>query len=636
MENAYKFFAQAPVIIGFVNGPEYIVEFANESLLKVWKVDESVLGKSLFKVFPELEPQGFRHLLDNVRNSGNPFTAYEYPITFDRGGIIETLYFDFIYQPFYEDGRITGVISVGHDVTEKVNAKKAAERGDRKWKQIANSMPVIVWTADEKGRIDFLNELWYETTGLTPEESLGFGWASALHPDDTDRCLKTWNAALASKTFYEIEARYRRRDGSYLWVLARGIPIFENDVLVSWYGTSTDISLQKSLEGELKDLVKGRTEEVEEKNALLDSILTNSTNGISVSELLFDKDGNVVDAKTILANDAAVKFIGLPKEDYLTRPASYFDPHIISSPYGQACINTLRTGEPFIMRYFLDFSQRWLELTVSKMDDTHLIHHFTDVTTIRDAELKLEKTLEELRYSNSNLEEFAYAASHDLKEPIRKAQYFSNRLKEELKDTLTPEQLLLFERLESSQSRMQKLIEDLLEYSQAAKGTADKEEIDLKKEVNVVLEDLELEIQKRSARIEVDDLPTIKGNKRQIHQLFQNLVGNALKYSKQSGISEIKITCTVVKGADVTFNIGPELRKRKFYLIKVSDNGIGFDQMYADKIFKVFTRLHSGERYRGSGVGLSIVKKVVESHDGFIWAESEPEKGATFNILFPI
>ena len=636
IEGVYKFFDQAPVIIGFVRGEDYVVEFANEGLLRVWKVDQSIFGKSLFSVFPELEVQGFRHLLDNVRTSGNPFTAYEYPITFDRPGVKDTYYFDFIYQPFYENKQITGVIAVGHDVTEKVLAKKSVEREEKKWKQLANTLPVIVWTADDKGNADFFNDLWYETTGMTPEETLGLGWTKAIHPDDLNRCLETWNDALTNRTFYEIEARYRKRDGSFHWVLARGVPIIENDVVTSWYGTSTDITGQKNVEKQLGELVKGRTQEVEQKTGLLDSILKNSTNGISVSEMIFDSNGNVVDAQTILANDAAVKYIGLPKEDYLSRRATYFDPNIIASDYGQACINTLRTGEPFIMRYFLDFTKRWLELTVSKMDERHLIHHFTDVTAIREAELKLERTLDELKYSNANLEEFAYAASHDLKEPIRKSLHYVYRIREELKSKLTDDQKVLFDRLENSQVRMRKLIEDLLEYSQAAKGAADKEEIDLNEEIKLVLEDLELEIQNKSARIEVERLPKIFGSRRQFHQLFQNLIGNALKYNKENTVPQIRISSSIVTGKDARGDIALELREVKIHLIKVSDNGIGFEQIYADKIFKVFTRLHTNERYRGSGIGLSIVKKVVESHNGVVWAESEPSKGAGFYILLPL
>lgn len=633
-ENTYRFFDQAPVIIGFVRGDDYVIEFANDALLKVWKVDRSVYTKSLFNVFPELEEQGFRALLDNVRKTGNPFKAFEYPIAFERSGAEEIYYFDFIYQPFYEEGVVSGVISVGHDVTEKVLAKKMAERGEKKWQQIANTLPVIVWTADAKGNVDFFNDLWYNTTGLSREDSLGFGWTKTIHPDDIEHCLEVWNAALANHTFYEVQIRYRRKDGNYIWILARGVPIIENKVVVGWYGTSTDITEHKNLEEQLHETAKGREQEIEQKESLLQNILRHSTNGISVSRMILNEQGAVVDAQTILANDAAVKYIGLPKEDYLSKPASYFDPNIIASPYGQACINTLKSGEPFIMRYFLEFTKRWLELTVSRMDDLHLIHHFTDVTMVREAELKLEKTLEDLKYSNANLEEFAYAASHDLKEPIRKAQFYSNRIRRELNETLTVEQRALFDRLENSQERMRKLIEDLLEYSQAAKGLADREVIDLNEEIQSVLEDLELEVRTKEASIHVHQLPVIEGNRRQIHQLFQNLISNALKYDKPGIHPLITVQSETGVGKNFKSDLPEDVADGPFHLIRVTDNGIGFEQVHADRIFKVFTRLHV-QHYKGSGIGLSIVKKVVESHHGFVWAESEPSKGSVFNILLP-
>ena len=164
--------------------------------------------------------------------------------------------------------------------------------------------------------------------------------------------------------------------------------------------------------------------QIEEHRNLLDSILKNSSNGISVSKVLRNNTGEVIDALTILANDAAVNYIGLPRDIYLSKTATEIEPNIIGTPYYQACIQTLDTGEPFVMQYQMEATGRWLELTVSKLDDDHLIHVFTDVTQIKEAQLQLERTVEDLKYSNQNLEEFAYAASHDLKEPMRKIQYY--------------------------------------------------------------------------------------------------------------------------------------------------------------------------------------------------------------------
>src|SRR5688500_3967263 len=269
------------------------------------------------------------------------------------------------------------------------------------------------------------------------------------------------------------------------------------------------------------------------------------------------------------------------------------------------------------------------------MDDQHLIHIFSDITPIKNAQLQLEKSIADLRYANTNLEEFAYAASHDLKEPVRKVQFFANRLKEDLIEKLDPKQQKLFERLENSAARMLKLIDDLLEYSQAAKGSSEHVEISLMDQIQVVLDDLDLEIAQKRGTISFENLPTIRGNRRQIQQLFQNLIGNALKDSNPDTPPEILIAARRVKGKEVPENLPPEALERTYFMITVSDNGIGFESRFAHTIFNVFTRLHSDPRYRGTGIGLAIVKKVVAAHEGFIWADGVPDKGSTFTILLP-
>ena len=762
IEKVYKFFMNAPVIIGYVRGENYEIELANERLLRSWGKTKEVIGKPLFEVIPELGGQGIRQLLDEVRITGRPFLAYERPISFYRNSELQTRYFDFVYQPFYEnpnDELASGVISIGYDVTEQVEvrnkfkslveqandpililkgndlilevanealfrlwnvdrsvigkkfleilpemkdqgffdllqrvyktgeafhgyeipayfedpngvkrtfyfnftyqayreangeisgvlvmasdatpqvlAKREVEESQKKWKELSDSMPAIVWTANADGRMTFLNGRWYELTGQTPEQSLDFGWVDALHPDDLSRCQRVWEEARNKGDLYEVEVRYRTKEGDYRWMIARGVPIKQKGEVVEWYGTSTDIREQKQIETQLTAKVRQHMEDLEAKNKLLDNILRNSSNGIAVSEMVFDDAGNVIDALVILANDPAVNYSGIPRELYLTKRASHFDPNIIKSPYGQACLKTLKTGHPSVIQYFLEFSSRWLELTVSKMDNAHLIHIFTDVTPIKNAQIQLEKSLEDLKYANSNLEEFAYAASHDLKEPIRKIQVFSNRLREGLKDKLSADHIDLFSRLENASIRMQNLIDDLLEYSQIGKDSSLEEEVHLNSIIESVLDDLDLEIQRTHARVTVGSLPTISGYKRQMQQLFQNLLSNSLKYGKPGTPPEINITSKLLKGNETMRALPPEACDQTFYGIELSDNGIGFEQKYADTIFNAFMRLESGPEYRGTGIGLSIVRKVVEIHNGFVWAESEPEKGATFTILLP-
>ena len=241
----------------------------------------------------------------------------------------------------------------------------------------------------------------------------------------------------------------------------------------------------------------------------------------------------------------------------------------------------------------------------------------------------------ELERSNQNLEEFAYAASHDMKEPIRKIHFFADRLKARLLHKLEEEDLRYFERLEMGARRMTTLIDDLLLYSHVSRGMATIETVDLNQMLSFVLDDLELQIEEKRAKIDIGPLPTIQGRPRQLQQLFENLIANALKYSKEDITPVVSVSSRLINGSEPSLPSAVVRKDKIYHLIEVKDNGIGFDQKDAERIFTVFTRLHGKAEYRGTGVGLSIVQKIVENHGGYIWAESALNEGATFKILLP-
>lgn len=276
-----------------------------------------------------------------------------------------------------------------------------------------------------------------------------------------------------------------------------------------------------------------------------------------------------------------------------------------------------------------------------------------DITAQKEFELALHKKVEErtmelelanksllqlneeLARTNTNLEEFTRAASHDLKEPIRKVDFFVGRLKASLQNKISGEEKILFERVESATDRMRLLIDDLLEYSHLTQSQREQEKVDLNDKIRLILVDLELMIREKNATIEVDKLPTVKGHRRQLQQLFQNLISNGLKYSNPDIPPRIKVSSKTIAGKDAPVALPPETASREFYLIEICDNGIGFDQSDAERIFNVFTRLHGNKEYPGTGIGLSIAKKVVENHHGYIYAKGEQGKGACFSILLP-
>jgi light-regulated signal transduction histidine kinase (bacteriophytochrome) len=287
------------------------------------------------------------------------------------------------------------------------------------------------------------------------------------------------------------------------------------------------------------------------------------------------------------------------------------------------------------IHYNVDELDIYLDLKSAKVGNEVLVT-FTDYTALKKAQRQLEIYVEDLKRTNANLEEFAYAASHDLKEPIRKIHIFSNRIKEKLKGKLEENDMHIFERMENATRRMGKLVDDLLEYSYLTKEIGYVEDVNLTQKVHQVLEDLEIEIEERKARVIIGSLPTIKGHGRQLQQLFQNLVSNALKFRKRDVAPEIHIGSCLVYGRDTSLKLSEEARNKQYHLIEIKDNGIGFEQENAEQIFKMFQRLHGKTEYAGTGIGLSIVRKVVENHKGYIWAQSEPGEGATFKILLPV
>ena len=325
--------------------------------------------------------------------------------------------------------------------------------------------------------------------------------------------------------------------------------------------------------------------------------------------------------------------------------------------------HSLSTGDPYEIEYRCrryDGKYRWvLGRALPLKDETgNILKWFGTCTDIHEQKTAIQKvealvdertkelalanetlqsTNKELQRSNQNLQEFAYAASHDLKEPIRKMQVFGDRIKESLGEGISERERFYFERMEAAGIRMGALIDNLLSFSQVSmEHDKIEEEVDLSEILDVVLDDLEIEIQDQHATIEREKLCVIKGHQRQLQQAIQNLVANALKYSKPDDVPRVQIKCNEEIGRNVPLTLPEKDLDRGFHWITIQDNGIGFEQEYAETIFNVFTRLHTSSTYKGTGIGLSIVRKVIENHQGYIWANSEPGEGATFNVLLPV
>ncbi len=256
-----------------------------------------------------------------------------------------------------------------------------------------------------------------------------------------------------------------------------------------------------------------------------------------------------------------------------------------------------------------------------------------DVTELRNHERNLEEKIFELNRSNRELEEFAYVASHDLQEPLRKISTFSQRLQLKFGNKLGEDGTLYISRMVNACDNMRKLIDNLLEFSRISLNNPPPRPVDLSLIMKQVEEEQDLNIAETNATITVGPLPSVEAINSQMLQLFSNIINNSIKFRKADVPLQINVSSATLSSKEKE---AYQLDKNvEYFIIKVEDNGIGFEPQYANKIFQLFQRLQGKSEYPGTGIGLSICKKIVSNHKGLIFAESEYEKGAEFSIILP-
>jgi signal transduction histidine kinase len=282
-----------------------------------------------------------------------------------------------------------------------------------------------------------------------------------------------------------------------------------------------------------------------------------------------------------------------------------------------------------------DGSVFWGSVVITALhDDRNNVIGFTkvtrDLTERKLAEDKMQQYTRELEAQNKELEQFAYIASHDLQEPLRKIQTFTEVLDKNFNEPAVARKYL--EKINSSASRMSQLIRSVLDYSRLSVAETVTEPVDLNNILENVKTDFELLISERNVTILSDKLPLVQGVPPQLQQLFANLIGNAIKFSEKDPLVELR--SRTIDDAEAAGY--PGLQPGQPYVeISFIDHGIGFDEKYAAKIFTIFQRLHGQKAYPGTGIGLALCKKIVENHHGYIRVESEPGKGSRFFVYLP-
>ncbi|GAA4457006.1 hypothetical protein GCM10023189_27070 [Nibrella saemangeumensis] len=406
----------------------------------------------------------------------------------------------------------------------------------------------------------------------------------------------------------------------------------DTHLIVTLYDVSDRIASLHTIQ----DKLETTTQQQQRQHAYQRALLDGAINGIVSHNAIRNAEGKIVDFGFLSLNKAAESLIGRTINELAGHTMLELFPRNRELGLYDMYVQVVETGianrtEVYYQGDGLDF---WIAVSAVKQGDGFVVT-FVDVTEARQTRQRLEFMVQQLRRSNDYLQQFAYVASHDLQEPLRKIHAFGDVLQKQFGPMLGEAGSDLIHRMQKASGRMQALVRDLLAYSRLNTQPKAAVAVDLNMLFAEILNDLELAIQEKQARVQVAPLPSVAGSLTQLTQLFVNLLSNALKFHKPDQPPQVTITGKVITGKDL-----PELKalnpRQRYGCVQVSDEGIGFDEQYSERVFQMFQRLHGVTKYPGTGVGLALCKRIIENHGGWITVRSQPDRGTTFTVYLPV
>lgn len=643
-----------------------------------------------------------------------------------------------------------------------MTAEEAIKRCNLRFEAAAKAVEGVLWTNNIKGEIQTEQLGWAELTGQTFDEYKGFGWTTALHPDDTQPTVEAWKDALKFRKVFKFEHRVKMANGEYGLFSVRAVPMLdENGTLLEWVGVHSNITERRKSEQRLLDLAKQQDlalSQIKENERVLQRIFLQAP----VSIVVYEGENHIVK----VASEVGLELWGKKEEEVIGRPFFEVSPELREGQEG-LLKHVLKTGEPFIghefpvnyVRYgkehflfynfvfqplrndvgeitavvsigndvtdsvlarkkieeseeqfktFADniqnlawmadgegsiywYNNQWYKYTGASLEEMEgwgwqKVHHpdhlkrvvdfvtnawqkgeafemtfpirkfdgsfkwfLTRVFPVKDnngavvrwigtntdidEQKNMAATLEsmvaqrtfELRQSNDDLQQFAHVISHDLKEPVRKIQTFISIVHTKYLQEVPEEVKTFLGKIMTAAERINAMVDGVLGYSSFGSTERGIIFVDLHAVLKTIWSDLELVVKQKKAELELAELPMVEGAEVLYYQLFYNLIYNALKFSKPE--TPVKISIQFIR---------EQKAERAYVHLKVSDNGIGFESAQNENIFKPFNRLHSKDKYEGTGLGLALCKKIVERHGGTMTAAGKLNEGATFDIVLPI
>jgi PAS domain S-box-containing protein len=611
----------------------------------------SILGQPAEKAWTEIWDI-IKPLIDQVL-LGDSTWSEDQLIPIFRNGKLEDVYWTFSYSPVSDEtGKPAGVLVICQETTEKVKILQNLKDREDQLRFTIDAADMGTWDLNPYTNKFTGNERLKHWLGLEPEEQIDLSLAlDCIVEKDRQRVAAAIREALNPDSGGNYETEYsiiNPKTGIKKRVLARGKAVFNGDRLASRFsGTLQDLTFERQAHEKLK-----------ENEERLNIVITASELGTWEWRLQTDE---------VIYSDRYLEIFGHEPGLVISHQALQDQIHLEDRPIRDLAFQkSLKTGTlRFEIRInWKDGSGHWIETRGrvfynGDQQPEKLVGTLRDITDEKNRQRELEESgqkfrmladsmekqvrerteeLElknsELNRMNSELESFAYISSHDLQEPLRKIQILSSFVVQKDYDSLSESAKEYFDRIQAAAKRMQVLISDLLMYSRTSHTDRVFELTDLSTIVTQVLRELTETIEEKKAIIELGPLCAIYVIPFQFSQLMHNLIGNSLKFSKEGSIPRIQITAEKVIPDMMLTNVFGNFTP--YCHIRVLDNGIGFEPEYRERIFEVFQRLHNRSEYSGTGIGLSIVKKIVENHRGIINATGIPGEGACFDIYLPI
>lgn len=589
--------------------------------------EKEIIGKNIKTIYSDKNKDQFAHNLEEILGSGEYIGEWK-----GKRKDGSKVYVDMREIVMHDmNGEAIGIIDVSKDITERKKMEEALRKSEQKFRSIIEQSYNGITLCNEQGIIVEWNKAEERITGIKQDEAINkFLWDILFQLTIEERktpevygnlktaILKVFKTGNTPSNAHIQEIR--RPDGGHRFVEQQLSPI-RTDKGFMVCAIIQDITERKKIENALR--------ESEEK---FRETLQQSYDGIVIA----NEEGTIIEW-----NPAFERISGRKKEDMVGK--FVWDMHYQVIPEEKRSPELVKKFKSILI-YLLEGKDvmdgsRVLDKEIQRPDGAHRFIQSTDfpiktergimlgsfnrdITEYKKAEKQLKETVEELKRSNEELQRFAYVASHDLQEPLRTVASFTQLLERRYKGKLDSDADEFMDYIVEAALRMKELIEALLDYSRIATKVGEFKSVDSGLILDQTIDNLQYAIEESNAKVTYDPMPIVMGNEVQLQRVFQNLLSNAIKFRKEEKPLEIHISASLNENNNE-------------YVFEVADNGIGIEKQYADRIFVIFQRLHTRDEYHGTGIGLSIAKRIIERHGGRIWVESELGVGSIFHFTLP-